>query len=111
MEIGLKHPLRTRRGKSFFSDPIVTVASIRTGGSFLATMRSAKFLFALSALALTHAVPAAAQNPLDRGDPGIIEEEFERQLPREQADDVTLPVAETDRISTCLLYTSDAADD
>ncbi|MGP1354262.1 MAG: ShlB/FhaC/HecB family hemolysin secretion/activation protein [Parasphingopyxis sp.] len=63
-------------------------------------MRSAKFLLALSAVALSHAVPAAAQNALDRGDPGIIEEEFERQLPREQVDDVTLPVADPDRIST-----------
>lgn len=60
-------------------------------------MRRANFILALFGLFLPFAAPAAAQDSLDRTDPGIIEDEFGRQAPPEIADDVILPDAPVER--------------
>lgn len=52
-------------------------------------MRYTNILLALSGLCLSHGASAAAQDPLDRTDAAIIEEEF--QFPRDIVDDVNLP--------------------
>lgn len=63
-------------------------------------MERAKYLFALAGSSILFASSVAAQDPLDRTDPGIIEEEFETLAPINQPDDdVALPVAESDHVT------------